>query len=91
MAEVIIKEAMVQRLIPGYGFVVAESFKKTDGEMGKSYYTIWSDFKCEEGEIVNVKGLLGVKMNEYENKAGEMIQSAQASVNNATVERDAPC
>lgn len=90
MAEVIIKEAMVQRLITGYGFTVAETYKKADGEIGKAYYTIWSDFKVEEGEIVNVRGLLSVKMNEYENRAGELVQSAQASVNNATVEKDAP-
>lgn len=90
MAEVIIKEAMVQRLIPGHGFVVAESYKRRDGEIGKNYFTVWSQESVQEGDVLNIKGLLSVKLDEYQNRDGQTKQSAQAHINNAQIEKDVP-
>ena len=85
MATVTIKSATVARIIEGYGFSVAETFKKRDGTQGTSYYTVWSDAKVSVGDTVSVSGLLGVKLEEYTNDAGEFKQSASASINNPEV------
>jgi hypothetical protein len=90
MAEVIIKEAVVERLIPGHGFVVAEQFQDRSGETRKRYYTVWSDESVDSGDVVNVRGLLTVKLDEYTNKAGEQVKSAAAHVNNPKVEKEMP-
>jgi hypothetical protein len=85
MATVTIKSAQVARIIEGYGFSVAETFKKRDGSEGKSYYTVWTDKKFAVGDKVSVSGLLGVKLEEYTNDAGELKQTAAASINNPEV------
>lgn len=86
MAEVIIKEAEVIRLIEGYGATVAESYKDRMGEVRKSYYTVWTKEKLAVGDLLNVKGLLSVKLDEFE-KDGEIRQTASANVNNPTIEK----
>ncbi len=86
MATVTIKSATVARIIEGYGFSVAETFKKRDGSEGKSYYTIWTDAKfLAVGDKISVSGLLGVKVDEYTNRDGELKQIAAVSINNAEV------
>lgn len=86
MAEVIIKEAEVIRLITGYGATVAESYKDKSGEIRKNYYTVWTKDSLQVGDLINVRGLLTVKLDEYE-KDGATVQKASASVNNPTIEK----
>jgi hypothetical protein len=86
MAEVIIKEAEIIRLIPGYGVSVSESYKDKAGEVRKNYYTVWTKENLAVGDLINVRGLLTVKLDEYE-KDGAMVQKASASVNNPTIEK----
>lgn len=86
MAEVTIQNAEVIRIIDGYGVSVAESYKNRDGEIRKSYYTVWTKEDLSVGDLINVKGLLSVKLDEYE-KNGETVRSASASVNNPTIEK----
>jgi hypothetical protein len=85
MANVTIKGGTVVRLIDGYGFAVAETYKKRDGSEGKSSYTVWSDEKVAVGDAVAVSGLLSVKLEEYTTREGERKQTAAAAVNNAEV------
>lgn len=86
MAEVIIKDAEVIRLITGYGATVVESYKDKSGETRKSYYTVWTKENLAVGDLINVKGLLSVKLDEFE-KDGVIKQTASANVNNPTIQK----
>ena len=86
MAEVTILNAEVIRLIPGYGATVAETYKLRSGDEGKSYYTVWTKDELAVGDLVNVKGLLGVKLDEFESN-GETKYKAVANVNNPTIQK----
>jgi hypothetical protein len=86
MAEVTIRDAEVIRIIEGYGVSVAESYKDRNGEVRKSYYTVWTKENLAVGDLINVKGLLSVKLDEYE-KDGEIKQTASANVNSPTIEK----
>jgi len=88
MAEVIIKGATVQRLIPNHGFVAAEQYQDRTGEMRSRYFTVWSNESVETGDIVNIRGLLTVKLEEYTNKNGELVKTAAAHINSPKIEKD---
>lgn len=86
MALIEIREAEVTRIISGYGIVVAESYKDKQGEIRKNYYTVWTKDNIKEGELLNIKGVLSVKLDTYE-KNGEQQYKAAANVNNPVIEK----
>lgn len=86
MAEITILNAEVIRLIPGYGATVTENYKTRTGDTGKNYYTVWTKEDLAVGDLLNVKGLLSVKLDEFETN-GEMKYKAVANVNNPTVQK----
>lgn len=86
MAIVELRNAEVTRIIEGYGAVVTESYKDKNGETRKSYFTVWTKEKLDLGEVVNVKGILSVRLNSYE-KNGRMESNAESSINNAKIQR----
>lgn len=86
MANVEIRNAEVTRLISGYGAVVCESYKDKQGEIRKNYYTVWTNDSLAEGDVLNVKGLLSVKLDSYD-KNGEKQYKAVANINNPTIEK----
>jgi len=90
MAEVVVLNAEVIRLIQNYGVVVAEKFKDSQGEERKNYYTVWTDQPLEVGDEISVRGILRVKLDEYTNRDGEVKRSAQAHINNPKIEKDMP-
>lgn len=91
MAYVSIKEASVDRLIPGYGLVVTETYTDEKGEDRKGYFTVWTQEKYEVGDVINVRGILGARVNTYTNKMGEEKTVAEQHVNNPKIEKaDAP-
>ena len=93
MARVSIKNAKVERLIPGYGFVAVTSFKKRSGEEGREWFTIWTTDPVQEGQVFDVSGLLSVKIEEWNDKAtGEARSRAAVHVNNPILKtpEDAP-
>lgn len=91
MAYVSIKEATIDRLIPGYGLVISENYTDEKGEARKAYFTVWTQEKYEVGETINVRGILGVRVNTYENKMGEEKTVAESHVNDPKIEKaDAP-
>ena len=90
MAKTQIETAEVFKIIEGYGFRAVENFKLRNGEDAKRYYTIWTDQKVQEGDVVSIEGDLSVKVEEYTGKDNQPKTSAAVHVNNARITADAP-
>lgn len=90
MAQVKVKNATVTRIIPNYGFKCATEVKTKSGETRKETYTVWTDTKVQEGDVVDVTGNLSVKVEEFTNREGKLVQYAAIHVNNGVVEAEAP-
>ena len=90
MAKIQIETAEVFKIIEGYGFRAVEKFKLRNGEDAKRYYTVWTDQKVQEGDVVSVEGDLSVKVEEYTGKDNQPKTSAAVHVNNARITADAP-
>jgi len=92
MAKVIIEAAKVERLIPGYGFAATESYTTKDGEVRKTWFTVWTKNTVSVGDIMSVEGELSVKVSEYTDKEGQSKTKAEANINNAKLmqSNDAP-
>ena len=85
MAKVTV-ELEVSRIIPDYGFKGVEKVT-IKGEERKIYYTCWTQDRVNEGDIVSVQGLLGVKLEEFTGRDGKAKQIAAIHVNNAKVQK----
>lgn len=86
MAFITIKEAKVDRIIEGYGFVALNSYTDKQGVERTERFTIWSkDNAPSIGSTVNVEGRLSVKVDEFTNQAGELIRYAAIQVNDPKV------
>lgn len=90
MAEVKIKDAVVTRIIPNYGFKAQSTITLKSGEQKKETYTVWTDARANEGDVVNISGLLSVKIEEFKGREGNQVQYAAIHINNAKVEANAP-
>jgi hypothetical protein len=90
MAKIQIETAEVFKIIEGYGFRAVEKFKLRNGEDAKRYYTVWTDQKVQEGDVVSIEGELSVKVEEYTGKDNQPKTSAAVHVNNARITADAP-
>lgn len=90
MAKIQIETAEVFKIIEGYGFRAVENFKLRNGEDAKRYYTIWTDQKVQEGDVVSIEGDLSVKVEEYTGKDNQPKTFAAVHVNNARITADAP-
>ena len=89
MAKVTV-ELVVDRLIPEYGFKGIEKVT-IKGEERKIYYTCWTQDKVREGDVVEVQGLLGVKLESFTGRDNKPKQIAAIHINNAKVQKaDAP-
>ena len=83
-------ELEVNRIIEGYGFKGIEKVT-IKGEERKIYYTVWTQDRVREGELVEVQGLLGVKLEEFTGRDNKPKQIAAIHINNAKVQKaDAP-
>ena len=86
MATIEIENATVTRLIPNYGFEVAEEIQLRSGDTIKAYYTIWNkDFPAQVGDLVTVQGVYSAKIDEYTDKTNTLRTKISVSVNNAEV------
>jgi len=84
MAKVIIEAATVERLIPGYGFAATESYTTKDGEVRKTWFTVWTKNPVSVGDIMGVEGELSFKVSEYtDKKTNQLTSRAEANINNA--------
>jgi hypothetical protein len=86
MAFVELREAEVTRIINGYGVEVAESWTGKTGDTFRSYYTVWTQENLNVGDVINVKGVLSVKLDQYESK-GETKHKAVANINSAKIQK----
>ena len=81
----------VARIIDGYGFKLVEVLKNRDGSERKNWITVWSKDKVKVGDLVEVRGDISVKLEEYTGKDNVPRQSASKHFNNAEVKvADAP-
>jgi|688.fasta_scaffold410291_3 hypothetical protein len=81
----------VARIIDGYGFKLVEVLKNRDGSERKNWITVWSKDKVKVGDLVEVRGDISVKLEEYTGKDNVPRQSASMHFNNAEVKvADAP-
>lgn len=86
MAFINIKNATVNRHIPGYGFEAVNTFTDRNGNERKERYTIWTkDHEPPIGQIMDISGILSTKVEEYTNQAGELIRYAAVHVNNPKI------
>ena len=86
MAFVTIKDAKVDRIIEGYGFVAINTYTDKSGVERTERFTIWSKENAPTvGSMVNVEGRLSVKVDEFTNQAGELIRYAATHVNDPKV------
>lgn len=90
MAKVEIQNAEVFKIIEGYGFRAVEKFKLRNGDEGKKYYTVWTDQKVNEGDVVSIQGDLSVKIEEFTGRDNQPKTAAAIHVNNARITADAP-
>ena len=72
----------------GKGAEVTESFKKRDGSEGTKRYTLWfqQEHGLAEGSTGKFSGLLGVEVDEWQDKEGQTRHTAKVSVNNARID-----
>lgn len=81
----------VARIIEGYGFKLVETTKGRDGQEKKTWITVWTTAKVRQGDVVEVKGELSTKLEEFTGKDNQPRQSAAIHINNAEVKTaDAP-
>ena len=85
MATVTIENAVVARIIEGYGFKATEEFKLRNGETAKRWYTVWTKESVAEGDSLVIEGELSVKLEEYTDKQNQPKTSVGVHVNNALV------
>lgn len=88
MAFITVEGTISRTFYNGKGAEVAESFKKRDGSEGTKRYTLW--FKHEhglsEGSTGKFSGLLGVEVDEWQDKEGQTRHTAKVSVNSARID-----
>lgn len=85
MALVKIEGAEVTRIMTGYGFKAKASIKLRNGDTKDEYYTVWSDTGVSEGDIVDIVGNLGVKIEDFTGRDGSLKTVAAIHVNDAKV------
>jgi hypothetical protein len=82
MAKIIIENAEVTRVQRGgKGFNAQTQYKTRNGEIVKQKYVVWSDEQVHEGDVLNIEGLVSVKLEEFTNDKGELIRYAAIHVN----------
>jgi len=85
MARIEIKDATVDRLISNKGFAASTTYTDRNGELRKEKYTVWTDNAgLEVGDLVNVSGLLSVRVEEFEGDNGT-VRFAAVNVNSPSV------
>lgn len=87
MATVTIKEATVERLITDKGFAASTSYTDRNGEVRKEKYTVWGDNSgLEVGDLLNIQGVLSVRVEEFEGDNGT-VRYAALHVNLPKIEK----
>jgi hypothetical protein len=85
MAFISIEGTITRTFYNGKGAEVTESFKKRDGSQGTKRYTLWfsDEHGLSEGTTGKWSGLLGVDVDEWTDKEGNVRHTPKISVNGA--------
>jgi hypothetical protein len=87
MAIIILKDADVVKVMPGWGFKAQNTSTLTSGEQIVEKYTVWvKDFNpsmAPEGSVVNVRGKFGKKLEKFDNEQGQTIHYIDVHINDA--------
>lgn len=67
------------------GIKVAELIKLPNGSSYDRNWTIWTAEPYQEGDNIDVTGVLSVKPNEYTNRDGEIKHTVDYMVNDARI------
>lgn len=86
MASVKIKNATVEGVFAGKGFRCSTSYKDQQGNDRKDYYKVWTENTPKEGDVLDIEGLLRVRIEEYTNRDGEAKTIAAVHINNPKIE-----
>lgn len=89
MAYAIVDGVVDRTFYNGLGVSFHEEFKKSDGTVGKAYFSGFSTepHGLSEGDRGTFKGNLSVKLREYEDSEGNPKTSADAVLNNLKFEK----
>ena len=82
MAYVNIKNATIENVYEGKGFRASTAYKTRDGADRKEYYKIWTPEPVAVGDVVDVSGVLTVRLEEFEGSS----PYAAIHVNNPKIE-----
>jgi hypothetical protein len=85
MALVKIEGAKVTRIMQGYGFRAEAEIAMRNGDTRTERYTVWSESGVSEGDIVDIVGNLGVKIEDFTGRDGSLKTVAAIHVNDAKV------
>jgi hypothetical protein len=89
MARIILKEADVVKVMPGWGFKAQNTSTLASGETLVEKYTVWvknfDPSMAPEGSVVNVEGLFSKKLETFENEQGQTINYAATHINESNV------
>jgi hypothetical protein len=86
VAYVNIKNATIEYVYEGKGFMATTAYKTRDGADRKEYYKIWTAEPVSVGDVVDVGGTLTVRLEEFEGSDGQMKSKAAIHVNNPKIE-----
>lgn len=93
MAIITLRDVQVTRVFwEGKGAQVLERYKTQYGDKEQRYSIFFDEpHGLAEGTIITVDGVLGVKIDEYENKQGEKKQGIAITVNKPQIKKvDSP-
>lgn len=86
MATISVDTATVVRLIPGYGFEIAEEIKIKSGDTIKVYYTVWDNkANVAVGDVLSVEGDYSAKLDEYTGADNVPKRKVSVSINNPAI------
>lgn len=82
MAKVMIENAEVTKHLSDKGFILETKYRTRNGEEQTEKWTVWGK-QPGIGQVVNVRGDLSVKLEEFEGENG-VVRYARAHINNPT-------
>jgi len=85
MAYVTVKGSVTRTFFEGRGAEVTEKFKRRDGSDGSTRWSIFFDepHGLSEGDVIEVSGMHGDKVDEWQNRDGETVHSVKRTLNKA--------
>lgn len=84
MAEIIVRNARVARVIKGRGFSIVETYPLRNGGTKETKFTVWVDNPSDipgEGSLVTVQGLYSNRMEKFTNQEGREIEYLALHIN----------